>query len=106
MGLIIIGHQLEVRRPTFEDIEKEQGMPGGFKESSCKGTGCESVTLQWREGSNGHQRFQEQTEAVDSVEKGPQYKADEEGFDNEQDEATRTPPVPTGSTGDSSSEES
>ena len=61
MAFMITSRHLDVRPLTAEDIEKEQRMPGGFKESSSKGIGREPVTPQRGEGSKRQQRFQQQT---------------------------------------------
>ena len=106
MALMITGCHLYVGQLTAEDIEKEQRMLVGFKESSSKGKGHEPATPQRGEGSKRHQRFQQQTEGRDSVEKEAQDEADEEGSDHHEDETSRTPPAGTGLPGDSSSEES
>ena len=101
---MITGRHLDVGPLTEEDIEKEQRMPGGFKELSSKAKGREPVTPQRGEGSKRQQRFQQQTKGGDSVEKEAKYEADEEGSDRHEDATTRTTPVPTGPPGDSSSE--
>ena len=44
MAFMITGRDLDVGPLTAEDIEKEQRMPGGFKESSSKGKGRKPVT--------------------------------------------------------------
>ena len=106
MAFMITGRHLDVGPLTAEDIEKEQKMPGGFKESSSKGKGCEPVTPQRGEGRKRQQRFQQQTEGGDSVEKEAEYEADKEGSDHHEDETMSTTPAPTGLPGDSSSEES
>ena len=106
MGFMITGSHLNVGPLTVEDIEKEQAMPGGFKASSSKGKGREPVTPQWGEGSRRQQRFQQQTEGGDSVEKEAEYDADDEGSDYQKDETTRTTPAPPGPPGDSSFKDS
>ena len=68
MAFMITGRHLDVGPLTAEHIENEQGMPGGFKESSGKGKGGEPVTAQQGERSKRQQRFQQQTEDGDSVE--------------------------------------
>ena len=105
-AFMIPGVDLNVGPQTAEDIEKERGMPGGFQESSSKGKALEPVTPQRGEGSQRHQRFQQQTEDGDSVQKEAEYRADERGSDHTEDESTRTTSTPTGPPGDSSSEES
>ena len=106
MAFMITGRHLDMGPLTAEDIEKEQSMPGEFKESSSTGKGREPVTPQRGEGSKRQQRSQQQTEGGDSVEKEAEYEADEEGSDHNEDETTRTTPTPPGPPGDSSSEES
>ena len=96
MACMITSRHLDVGPLTAEDIEKEQSIPGGFKESSSKGKGREPVTPQRGEGSKRQQCFQQQTEGGDSVEKEAEYKADEEGSDHHQDEISRTRPAPPG----------
>ena len=58
MALMITGRHLNVGPLTTEDIEKEQRMLGGFKESSSKGQEREPVTPQQGDGSKCQQRFQ------------------------------------------------
>ena len=82
MAFMITGRHLDVGPLTAEDIENEQRMPGGFKELSSKGKGREPVTPQRGEGSKSQQRFQQQTEGGDSVEKKAEYEADEQGSDH------------------------
>ena len=106
MPFMITRRHLDVGPLTAEDIEKEQRMPGGFKESSSKGKGREPVTSGRGEGSMHQQRFQQQTVGGDSVEKEAEYEADEQGSDHHEDETTRTTPALTGPPGYSSSEES
>ena len=79
MAFMITGRHMYVRPLTAEDIEKEQGMPGGFLKSSSKGKERKPVTPRVGEGSKHQQRFQQQTEGGDSVEKEAEYEADEEG---------------------------
>ena len=81
-------------------------MLGRFDESSSKGKGSESVTLQREEGSKRQERFQHQTEGGDSVEKQAEYEAYEQGSDHQQDETCRPTPAASGPTGDSSYEAS
>ena len=69
MAFMIPGRHLDVGPLTAADIEKEQTMPGGFKQSSSKGKGREPVTPQRGEGSKRQQSLQQQTEGGDSVEK-------------------------------------
>ena len=82
MAFMITGCLLDVRPLTAEVIEQEQGMPGGFEESSSKGQGREPVTPPRGEGSKRQHHFQQQTEGGDSVEKESEYEADEEGSDH------------------------
>ena len=82
MAFMITGRHLNVGPLTAEDIEKEQRMPGGFKESSRKGKVREPVTPQRGDGSKPQQRFQQQSEGGDSVEKEAEYEADEEGSEH------------------------
>ena len=93
---MITSRQLDVGPLTTEDIEKEQRTPGGLKNSSSNGKGHEPVTAQRGEGSKRQQRFQQQIEGGDSVEKEADYEADEEGSDHHEDETTRTTPEPPG----------
>ena len=51
MAFMITGRHLYVGPLTAEDIEKEQRMRAGFKQSSSKGKGREPVTPQRGEGS-------------------------------------------------------
>ena len=51
------GSHVDVGSLTAEDIEKEQGMSGGFKKSSTKGKGREAVTPHCGEGSKRQQPF-------------------------------------------------
>ena len=44
MAFMITGRHLDVGPLTAEDFEAEQGMSGGFKESSSKRKGREPVT--------------------------------------------------------------
>ena len=81
-------------------------MPGGFNESSRQGKRCVPVTPQRVEGSKRQQRFRQQTEGGDSVEKEAEYVAVQEGSNRHEDETTRTTTAPQGPPGDSSSEES
>ena len=106
MAVMITGRHLYMGPLTAEDIEKEQRMPGGYKESSSKGKGREPVTPQRGAGSKRQQRFQQRTEGGDSGEKEAEYDADEEGSDHHEDQTTRTTPAPPGPPGASSSEES
>ena len=106
MAFMITGRYLHLGPLTTEDIEKEQGMPGGLKQSSSKDKAHEPVTPQGGESSKRQRRFQEQTEGGDSVEKEAEYEADEEGFEHQQDETTRTTPAPPVPPEDTSSEES
>ena len=46
MCFMITGRHLDVGPLTTEGIEKEQGMPGGYTESSSKGKGRVPVTAQ------------------------------------------------------------
>ena len=46
MAFMITGRHLDMGPLTAEDMEKEQSMPGEFKESSSKGKGREPVTPQ------------------------------------------------------------
>ena len=64
---MITGRHPDVWTMTADDMQREQGMPGGFKESSSKGRGREPVTPQGGESSKHQQRFQQQTEGGDSV---------------------------------------
>ena len=100
---MITSRHLDVGPLTADDIEKEQRMPGGYKESSSKGKGREPVTPQRGEGSKRQQRFKQQTDGGDSVEKEAEYEADEERSDYHEDERTRTTPAPPGPPGESSS---
>ena len=102
MAFMITGRHLDMGPLTAEDIEKEQRMPGGFQETSTKVKGREPVTPQRGEGSKCQQRFQQQTEGGDSVEKEAEYEADEEGSDYHEDETTRTTLAPPGPPADSS----
>ena len=104
MTFMITGRHLDMGSLTAEDIEKEQGMAGRCKASFSRGRGRERVTPQRGEGSKRQQRFQQQTEGGDSVEKEAQYEADEQGSDHQENETTRTTPAPPGLPGDSSSE--
>ena len=106
MAFMITGRYLYVGPLTAKDIERVQGMPGVFKESSSKGKEREPVTLQREKGSKHQQRVQQQTEGGDSVEKEAEYEPDEQGSDHQEDETTRTTPAPSGPRGDSSCEES
>ena len=69
MASMTTGRHLDVGPLTAEDIEKDQGMSGGCKESSSKGKGREPVTPYRGEGSKGLQCFQQHTEGTESVEK-------------------------------------
>ena len=106
MSFIIPGRHLYVGplRPAY--IEKYQGMPRGFKESSSKSKGREPVTPHREEGSKHQHRFQPQTEGGDSLEKEAEYKTDDEGSDHAEDNITSTTTAPTGLHGDRRSEES
>ena len=106
MAFMITSLYLDIGPLTAADIEKEQGMQGGFKESSSKGKGREPVTPQRGEGSKRQQHFLHQTGGGDSVEKVAEFQADEQGSDYQEDETTRTTPAPSGPPGESSSEES
>ena len=106
MAFMITGRHLDVGLLTAEDIEKEQGMPGGFKESSSKGEGRERITPQRGDSSKRQQPFKQLTEGWDSVEKEVEYEADEKVSDHQDDETIRTTPGPPGPPRDSSSEES
>ena len=106
MACMICGRHLDVKPLTSEDIEKKQGMPGGFEAMSSKGKECLYITPQRGEGSKRQQRFRQQPEGGDLVAKEPQYEADEQGSDHQEDETTATTPAPPGLTGHSSSEES
>ena len=81
-------------------------MPGGFKDLSSKGKGREPGTPQQGEGSKHQQHFQPETEVGDSIEKEAEYDADEQGFDHQEDETTKTTPAPPCPPGDRFSEES
>ena len=48
MAFMITSRHLDVGLLTAEDIDKEQEIPGGIKESSSKGKGLVAVTLQSR----------------------------------------------------------
>ena len=78
MAFMITGRHLNVGPLIAEDIENEQRTSGEFNTSSSKGKGREPVTPQRGEGSKHQQRFQQQTEGEDSVEKEAEYEADEE----------------------------
>ena len=106
MASVIPGRQSCVGLLIAEDNQKEQAMPGGFKESSGKGKEREPVIPRRGEGSKRQQLFQGQTEGEDSVEKEAEYEADEEGSDHQEDENNRTTAAPPGRTGDSRCEES
>ena len=45
MGFMITHYYLDVGPLAADDVEKDQGMLGGFKESSRKGKAREPVTL-------------------------------------------------------------
>ena len=94
MACIITGSHLYVAPQAAEDIEKEQGIPGGLKESSSKDKGRESVTSHGVEACKRRQRFEQQTEDGDSFQKQAEYKADEEGYDHQEHKTTRTTPAP------------
>ena len=106
MAFMITGRHLYVWPLTAEDIEQEQGLPGGFKQSCSKGKVRERVTPQREGGRKRQLRVQQQTEGGDSVEKEAEYAADEDGSDQHEDEPVRTIPLPPGPPGDSSSEKS
>ena len=76
MAFMNPGRHFDVRQLTVEDIEKEQGLPGRFKESSSQGKGGEPVTPQRVQGSMRQQPFQHRTEGGDSVEMQPECEAD------------------------------
>ena len=105
MPVMITGRHLYVGPLTAEDIEKERGMAGGFRESSRKGKWREPVTSQRGEGSQHQQRFQQETEGGASVETEAEFEADQQGSDNQEDENSRTIPAPPAPSGDISSEE-
>ena len=82
MPVMITGRHLYMRPLTTEDIEKERGMAGGFRESSSNGKWREPVTSQRGEGSQHQQRFQQETEGGGSVETEAECEADQEGSDH------------------------
>ena len=103
---MITGSHLNMGPLTSQDIEKEQGMSGGFKESLSNSKPHKPVTLRHGEGSKHHQRSQQQTDGEDSVETEAAYVADQQGSDYQQHETTRTTPIRSGSPGERRSEDS
>ena len=101
MAFIINGRHLYEGPLTAEDIEKEQQMPGGFKESSSKSKGRDPVTSERVQGSTRQQRSQQPTVGRDKVEKEAQYEAHQKRSDRNEDANTTTTSAPSGPLADS-----
>ena len=106
MALVITGHHSYMRLLIVEDVDKQNGISGGFMESSSKGKGRKPVIPQRVAGSKLQQRLQQATEGADSVEKDTECEPDVEGSDHLQQDTTRTTPSPSGLPGDSSYKDS